>query len=156
MIQLYDSNTGEQVMDFFYNEGKSGYSSSCVFQIDEFREPNGWQVKSVCCGYQGLAVAISTNRTHDSCQLTFWRTDSFRRTTYLDHLRIPVPGHECTYGLWMDDNFVTVFQHSENSRSVFIVSIKTRKIVENIVDSLIEDIRYERGLLIMKYPSFIM
>jgi hypothetical protein len=111
-------------------------------------------VNSVCYGYQGLAVAISSNSTNDSCQLTFWRLNRLHETTHLDHLKVPVVD-VCAYSLWMDENYVVVCQRSENYTWVLIVSLKTRTIVENLSDSSLKHIRYERGLLIMKYPSFI-
>ena len=109
-------------------------------------------MKSVCFGYKGLAVALSSNVK--SCQLTFWMMDDFCKTN-LDHLRIPVPGHEYSYVIWMDEHFVIVLQLGENLRTVFIVSIKTRTIVEKLSDSSVLQVRYEQGLLLMKYSSFI-
>jgi hypothetical protein len=109
-------------------------------------------VGSVCFGYKSLAVALSSNET--SHQLTFWKIDSFCKT-YFDHLQIPVPVHKCGHIIWMDEHFVIVLQRGGNSSTVYIVSIKTRTIVETIFDSSVLHVRYEQGLLMMKYPSFL-
>jgi hypothetical protein len=37
--------------------------SAYVLQINMFAEPNRWTVQRVCFGYQGLAVAVSSNRS---------------------------------------------------------------------------------------------
>ena len=161
------SHWNDQILQFEYwgtgneffsnNEWESDYSILCVpvLQIKEFSELNGWPLIDVCFGYKGLVVTLSSSSTHGRCQLNFWRMDSFCKTTYLDHLHhlnIPESG-QCKYSLWMDEHFVVVFQRGENSGTVFIVSIKTRTVVENFSHSSLECVRYEQGLLMMKYPS---
>ena len=110
-------------------------------------------MKDVTFGKDNLAVTLSMTKTGHRCQLHFWRTDNFSEITHLDYL--PIPEEECcTYALGMDKNFVTVFQRG-TTRRIYIVSTKTRTIVEKITDSSIKLVRYEQGLLIMSYPSFI-
>jgi hypothetical protein len=157
MIKVYDLNTGNQVLDFFivliFNELESNNLVACIFQIHEFAEPNGWTVISVCFGYHGLAVSFSSNRRGCGCQLTFWRIDHSCESTYLGHLPLPIEG-KFDYNFGMDENFVVVFQRGTVSR-IFIVSTKTRKIVETITDSSIQFVMYGQGLLIIQYPSCI-
>ena len=98
-------------------------------------------MKDVTFGKDNLAVTLSMTKTGHRCQLHFWRTDNFSEITHLDFLPIP-------------ENFVTVFQRG-TTRRIYIVSTKTRTIVEKITDSSIKLVRYEQGLLIMSYPSFI-
>jgi hypothetical protein len=127
---------------------------SHVLQINEFSEPYGWLVKDVTFGNDGLTVTLSLERTGQRCRLSFWRTDEFSEITHLDYL--PISAEEgCTYDLCpMDKNFVTVFQRGPTCR-IYIVSTKSRTIVEKITDSSIKLVKYEQGLLIMEYPSFI-
>jgi hypothetical protein len=127
---------------------------SHVLQINEFSEPYGWLVKDVTFGNDGLTVTLSLERTGQRCRLSFWRTDKFSEITHLGYL--PISAEEgCTYDLCpMDKNFVTVFQRGPTCR-IYIVSTKSRTIVEKITDSSIKLVKYEQGLLIMEYPSFI-
>ena len=106
----------------------------------------------VCFGYHGQAVAFSSNSRGLGCQLNFWRMDNSCGTTYLDHLPIPEEqGFDCNLG--MDENFVVLFAHGVSR--IFIVSTKTRKIVETITDSSIQFVIYEQGLLIIQFTSCI-
>ncbi len=131
------------------------YNHLCVlvFQINEFSEPNGWPLISVAFGYKGLVATLSSSSTQDCSQLTIWMMDSFCKTTYLGHLQIPESGQQCLYSLSMDEHFVVVFQYCQNSGTVFVVSIKTRTVVEKFSYSSLTCVRYEQGLLMMKYPS---
>ena len=124
---------------------------SVLFQITEFAEPNGWAVKCVCFGEHGLAVSISNSGT--VTRLRFWRVATSGEITYLNYISIPAE-NDCTYSLGMDKNCVIVFQRCTVSK-IFIVSTETRKIVETLTDSSIKLVRYEQGLLIIQYASFI-
>jgi WD40 repeat protein len=150
-IRVYDMITGKQVMDFFFNskERESDDFITCIFY--EIAKPDGWPVICVCFGDHGLVVAISSSGTDR--QLSFWKMASSCEITYLGHLSIPAK-KKCTYTLGMDENFVKVSQYERDSR-IFIVSTKTRTIVETLTDSSIKFVQYEQGLLLITYPSFI-
>ena len=76
-ITVYDLNTEKRVMFIFidtcvqrvYRDKSSAYG----LQINMFAEPNRWTIQCVCFGYQGLAVAVSSNRRRPICQLSFWK-----------------------------------------------------------------------------------
>ena len=151
-------NTGITCFTLFYfcffSSSKECESDDCIsvlFQINEFAEPNGWAVKCVCFGEHGLAVTISNSGT--VTWLRFWRVATSGEITYLNYTSIPAE-NDCTYSLGMDTNFVIVSQRCTVSK-IFIVSTETRKIVETLTDSSIKLVRYQQGLLIIQYASFI-
>jgi hypothetical protein len=129
-----------------------------LLQINEFAEPNGWPVIDVKFEGRGLAVAISKHDISKRCRLTFWRLEENGcKIKFLNHLRIPKEEEEedrqCF--LWMDDNFVVVFQHGKDSTRIVIVSTKTRMVVENFTVPSGLYMRYEHGRIILRYKSFI-
>jgi len=81
--------------------------------------------------------------------------ESCRKVTYLNHLPIPKEKEHIMYFLWMDENFVVLFQQGKDSTRIVIVSTKTRTVVENFTVPSGKDMRYEYGRIILRYPSFI-
>ena len=129
-----------------------------LLQINEFAEPNGWSVHDVKFEDRDLVVAISKNAMNNHCRLTFWRMEETRcNVKFLNNLPIPKEEDEedrlCF--LWMDDNFVVVFQRGKDSTRIVIVSTKTRTVVENFTVPSGMHMRYEHGRIILRYKSFI-
>ena len=104
--------------------------------------------------YGDLIAAISKSSTDPSCHLTFWSMKSCCEITYLDHISIPEE-ENCSYGLWIDDNFVVVCQYGRVASRIFIVSTKTRTIVEKMKFPFTGHMRYDNGLIFIQFPSFI-
>jgi hypothetical protein len=158
-VKVYELMTGKLKkvvnvnLSLLNKECGNDYFCSYLLKINEFSEPNGWLVKDVIFGNDGLTVTLSLEATGHRRRLSFWRTDYFSEITLLDHLQISAE-EDCTFSLGMDKNFVTVFQRGTTCR-IFIVSTKAKTIVDTITDSSIERVRYEQGLLIMRYPSLI-
>jgi hypothetical protein len=118
--------------------------------------PNGWPVKDIQYGYQGLLVAVSSNNLDGNSRLTFWRMSSPCRIAYSHSLPLDKEkGDFFTLGL--DDHFLVVFSHAAetNSRKIYIISTETKTVLEKLTIPYAGYLSYEQGVIIMEFPFFI-